>query len=57
MSNKSKNQKKKKPQIQKITEETIDEKSNALILVGVLLATSSIGLLIYVLNEKVFNIG
>ena len=57
MSKKSKNQKKKKPQIQKITEETIDEKSNALILFGVLLATSSIGLLIYVLNEKVFNLG
>ena len=57
MSKKSKTQKKKQPQVQMITEEPIEEKSNALILAGVLLAMSSIGLLIYVLNEKVINLG
>ena len=57
MSKEKKSQKKKQLQVQKITEEPIDEKSNALILGGVLLAMSSIGLLIYVLNEKVFNLG
>ena len=57
MSKKSKTHKKKQAQVQKITEEPIDEKSNALILAGVLLAMSSIGLLIYVLNDKVFNLG
>ena len=57
MSKEKKSQKKKQLQVQKITEEPIDEKSNALIVTGVLLAMSSIGLLIYVLNEKVFNLG
>ena len=57
MSKEKKSQKKKQLQVQKITEEPIDEKSNALILTGVLLAMSSIGLLIYVLNEKDFNLG
>ena len=50
--------KKTKPQKkQKVFEEQQPEKSNTLIFGGVLLAISSIGLLIFVLSEKVFHLG
>ena len=44
-------------QVQKVVEEQQPEKSNTLIFGGVLLAMSSIGLLIFVLREKVFHLG
>ena len=40
----------------KVFEEQQHEKSNTLIFGGVLLAMSSIGMLIFVLSEKVFNL-
>ena len=43
-------------EFQKIAEESQPNKSNTLIFSGVLLAISSICLLIYVLNEKVFHL-
>tara|TARA_Y100001968_G_scaffold218868_1_gene201520 strand:+ start:635 stop:805 length:171 start_codon:yes stop_codon:yes gene_type:complete len=50
--------KKPKPQkVQKIFEEQQPEKNNTLIFGGVLLAISSIGLLVFVLSEKVFHLG
>ena len=39
-----------------VVEEMQPEKSNTLIFSGVLLALSSIGLLIFVLSEKVFHL-
>tara|TARA_B100001250_G_C19458526_1_gene639157 strand:- start:436 stop:609 length:174 start_codon:yes stop_codon:yes gene_type:complete len=42
--------------VQRIFKEKQPEKSNTLILAGVLLAISSIGLLIFVLSEKVFHL-
>jgi len=41
---------------QKVDEGQQLEKSNSLILGGAILAVSSIGLLIFVLNEKVFHL-
>ena len=42
--------------IKKIVEEQQYEKSNYLIICGVLLALTSIGLLIFVLSEKIFHL-
>jgi len=42
--------------IQKVLEEQQPEKNNTLIFGGVLLAMSSIGLLIFVLSDKVFHL-
>ena len=42
--------------VQKVQERQQPEKSNSLILGGVLLAMSSIGLLIFVLSDKVFHL-
>ena len=41
--------------IQKVLEQQQPEKNNTLIFGGVLLAMSSIGLLIFVLSDKVFH--
>ena len=43
------------PKIQKVLEHQ-PEKNNTLVLGGVLLAMSSIGLLIFVLSDKVFHL-
>tara|TARA_Y100001968_G_scaffold313863_1_gene338555 strand:- start:634 stop:807 length:174 start_codon:yes stop_codon:yes gene_type:complete len=56
MSKKKKSSKKNISQFQKALEEKQSEKSNTLIFAGVILAISSIGLLIFVLNEKVFHL-
>ena len=54
---KKKNTKKTKTKnVQKVLEEQQPEKSNTLILGGVLIAMSSIGLLIFVLSNKVFHL-
>ena len=45
----------KDPKIQKVLEQQ-PEKNNTLVLGGVLLAMSSIGLLIFVLSDKVFHL-
>ncbi len=42
--------------IQKVLEQHQPEKNNTLIFGGVLLAMSSIGLLIFVLSDKVFHL-
>ena len=42
--------------IQKVLEQQQPEKNNTLIFGGVLLAMSSIGLLIFVLSDKVFHL-
>ena len=42
-------------QVQKVLEEKQTEKSNTLVFGGVLIAMTSIGMLIFVLSEKVFN--
>ena len=42
--------------VQRVIEEQQLEKSNTLIFGGVILAMSSIGLLIFVLSEKVFHL-
>ena len=47
---------KKHQNIQKVVKEQQSEKSNTLIFGGVILAMSSIGLLVFVLSEKVFNL-
>ncbi len=55
----SKNKKSKKTNIknvQKVLEEQQPEKNNALIFGGILLALTSIGLLIFVLSDKVFHL-
>ena len=41
---------------QKVVEQQQPEKSNTLIFGGILLAMSSIGLLIFVLSDKVFHL-
>ena len=43
-------------QVQIVDEDMQPEKSNTLVFSGVLLAMSSIGLLIFVLSEKVFHL-
>ena len=43
--------------VQKVFEQIQPEKSNALILGGILLAMSSIVLLTFVLSDKVFHLG
>ena len=55
----SKTKKSKKPKAkngQKVVEKQQPEKSNSLIFGGILLAMSSIGLLIFVLSDKVFHL-
>ena len=55
----SKNKKSKKTNtknVQKVLEQQQPEKSNTLILGGILLAMSSIGLLIFVISEKIFHL-
>jgi len=42
--------------VQKVLEQQQPEKNNTLIFGGVLLAMSSIGLLIFVLSDKVFHL-
>ena len=42
--------------VQKVFEKQQPEKSNTLIFGGILLAISSIGLLIFVLSDKVFHL-
>jgi len=42
--------------IQKVLEQQQPEKNNTLVLGGVLLAMSSIGLLIFVLSDKLFHL-
>ena len=42
--------------VQKVPDQQQPEKSNTLIFGGILLAISSIGLLIFVLSDKVFNL-
>ena len=55
--NKEKKAKKTSPkQVNKVVDEPQPEKSNILIFGGVLLAMSSIGLLVFVLSEKVFHL-
>ena len=56
MSKKKKAKKINSQQVQKVLIEQLPEKSNTLILIGVLVAMTSIGLLIFVLSEKVFNL-
>ena len=43
--------------VQKFFEEQESEKNNILVIGGVILAISSLGLLIFVLSEKVFHLG
>ena len=57
MSKKKKSKKINVKNVQKVLEQQQPEKSNTLIFSGILLALGSIGLLIFVLNEKVFNFG
>ena len=47
---------KKHQNIQKVTKEQQSEKSNTLIFGSLILAMSSIGLLVFVLSEKVFHL-
>tara|TARA_Y100001968_G_scaffold260177_1_gene247679 strand:- start:426 stop:599 length:174 start_codon:yes stop_codon:yes gene_type:complete len=56
MSKKKKAKRMNPPKAQQVLEEKQSEKSNTLIFGGVILAFSSIGLLIYVLSEKVFHL-
>ena len=54
---KTKNSKKTKAKnVQKVVEQQQPDKSNTLIFGGILLAMSSIGLLIFVLSDKVFHL-
>ena len=43
-------------EVQRIVEEVQPEINNTLIVFGILLAMSSIGLLIFVLSEKIFHL-
>ena len=54
----SKNKKTKKniKNVQKVVDQQKPEQSNTLIIGGILLAMSSIGLLIFVLSDKVFHL-
>ena len=56
MSKKKKSKKTDSKKVRKIAEEKPLGKSNNLIFGGVLLAIISIGMLIYVLNEKLFHL-
>ena len=56
MSKKKKSKKTNFKNIQKVLEQQQPEKNNTLIFGGILLAISSIGLLIFVLSYKVFNL-
>ena len=54
---KTKNSKKEKAKnVQKVVEQLQPENNNTLIFGGILLAMSSIGLLIFVLSDKVFHL-
>ena len=56
MSKKKKTKKTNTKNVQNVVEQQQPEKSNTLIFGGILLAMSSIGLLIFVLSDKVFNL-
>ena len=56
MSKKKKSKKINVKNVQKVLEQQQPEKSNTLIFGGIILAISSIGLLIFVLSDKVFNL-
>ena len=56
MSKKNKSKKINVKNVQKVFEQQQLEKSNTLIFGGIILAISSIGLLIFVLSYKVFNL-
>ena len=56
MTKKKKAKKINSQKVQKVFEEQKHKKSNTLIFGGVVLAMSSIGLLIFVLSEKVFHL-
>ena len=56
MSKKKKTKKTNRKNVQKVFEQQQPEKSNTLIFGGILLAMSSIGLLIFVLSDKVFHL-
>tara|TARA_B100000579_G_scaffold80933_1_gene63057 strand:+ start:614 stop:787 length:174 start_codon:yes stop_codon:yes gene_type:complete len=56
MSNKKKVKKTNPKKIQKVVNQQQIKKSNTLIFGGVILAMCSIGLLIFVLSEKVFHL-
>ena len=56
MSKKKKSKKTNFKDVQKVLEQQQPEKSNTLIFGGIILAISSIGLLIFVLSDKVFNL-
>ena len=56
MSKKKKLKKTKTKNVQKVVEQLQPEKNNTLIFGGILLAMSSIGLLIFVLSDKVFHL-
>ena len=56
MSKNKKTKQKNTKNIQKVVEQQQPETSNTLIFGGILLAMSSIGLLIFVLSDKVFHL-
>ena len=56
MSKKKKTKKTNAKNVQKVFEQQQPEKNNTLIFGGVLLAMTSIGLLIFVLSDKVFHL-
>ena len=56
MSTKKKSKKTNTKKVQKVLEQQLPEKNNSLVFGGILLAMSSIGLLIFVLSEKVFHL-
>ena len=56
MSKSKKSKKTKAKNVQKVFEQLQPEKNNTLIFGGILLAMSSIGLLIFVLSDKVFHL-
>ena len=56
MSKKMKEKKTNTKNVQKVFEQLQPEKNNTLIFGGILLAMSSIGLLIFVLSDKVFHL-
>ena len=56
MSKKKKSNKIKVKNVQQVLEQQQPEKSNTLIFGGIILAMSSIGLLIFVLSDKVINL-
>ena len=56
MSKPKKSKKTKAKKVHKVVDQQQPEKSNTLIFGGILLAMSSIGLLIFVLSDKVFHL-